>query len=151
MKLSKSLCGKKSDITIITDSLRGYQEYRKIIRGNNIFRINNFKLLNGEKISIIGDLNGVDFVFVNRGQVGFIGENCGKDNKMKIFPVVECPICYEEDHIKYILCGHGICKTCIESLMKKKIQEQKCPTCRKYIDRIGNVISFSKEKAKKTF
>ena len=148
----RNIFGKKNDISIIIDSLRGYKEYRKIITGNNIFRINNFKLLNGERISIVGDLNGIDFIFINRGEIGFIGENCGNDSELKKFITDECIVCYEDNiDIKYILCGHGMCKNCVESLMKKKLQDRKCPLCRRYIERVGNVISFTKEKAKKVF
>ena len=141
----------KYNMTLIIDSLRGYRKYREIITGQKIFKINNFKLLSGEIISIVGDLNGIDFIFVNRGKIGFIGENCGINENIKKFPIVECPICYEEENIKYILCGHGICKSCVKSILKKKKEDRKCPTCRQYIGRIGNVISITKEKAINTF
>lgn len=151
MKWFKNIMSKKNDITIIVDSLRGYSKYRKIIKGKTIFRINNFRLLTGEKISIVGDLKGIDFIFVDRGKIGFLGDNCDKEGKIKKHIVSECPICYEDSNIKYILCGHGICKNCITSLMKKKSEHHRCPICREFIGRIGNVISVSKERVKELF
>ena len=151
MRWLKNFTFRKNDMTIIIDSLRGYSKYRKIIKGKTIFRINNFRLLNGEIISIVGDLKGIDFIFVDRGKIGYLGENCDMQGKKEKYLVDECTICMDSNNIKYILCGHGICKDCIKEIMKKKREEHKCPICRAYIGRINNVVSIKKERAKELF
>lgn len=147
----KYIFKKKNDLTLIVDSFRKYVKYRKIFKGRNEFKIKNFKLLNGETVNIVGDLYFIDFIFTKRGEIGYIGENCGLDEQFKIYKVDECPICCDENNIKYLLCGHGMCGECIKLLLKNDKKSQTCPICREEFGKIGNTITITREKAMELF
>jgi len=45
----------------------------------------------------------------------------------------ECLVCMEVRLLKVLSCGHTICKTCFQEIVKKEGAAACCPTCRKPI------------------
>ena len=43
---------------------------------------------------------------------------------------IECPVCYEDDNVKKLSCGHTICRKCSKSWLKTC---KTCPMCRSVI------------------
>lgn len=133
MNFFKKMFKKVSIEDIIFSSCKKNKTFVKLIKGNYEFAIRNFKLLNNEYIDIVGDMNQIEFIFINKGKIIYIDkDNYEKDPiKYKIYESDECPVCCEEENIKYLTCGHAICEDCSETIFKTyEKNNRNCPICK---------------------
>lgn len=130
---------KKEDkkLDVIVKTCLKYPKYMKLIKGNYEFAIRKFRLLNDEYIDIEGNMSEIKFIFINKGEIAFITD------QNKIHLLSECPVCTIDDNVvKYLTCGHGICKDCCSVLVKSG--KDICPICRRKMGRTKNEISVKK-------
>ena len=61
------------------------------------------------------------------------GNDISKNHKKK------CPICLDDKKLEVLICGHLVCRECMDSQYKIK---QECPSCRKKLSRCNKCHSY---------